>query len=280
MDNRDYRNYSEEKNKRFKGTFYIVISVITLIVAIIGASFSYFIATASSDENAITTGSTGFSLDFQQYDQNLVNTDLIPSASNVALYSAIRQPYDSVKLQAYLNEPSVENKRDLAGTKCRDDNGNAICSTYRFTVTNPAEMGVKQTLKFKLAPSVNEFANLYMMVVRVDSIIVDNPTTKEEAGVVVDEFHLTSSTLQDDGWILEDMTYTLDSGSFVTYEIILYIKNLEDEVVEDTVISSGDQTEADSNKSFAAGIIVYPEGGDGSNQIYGVIGLASDTFTE
>ena len=51
MDNRDYRNYDEEKNKRFKGTFYIVISVVTLIVAVIGASFSYFIQKIGSQSS-------------------------------------------------------------------------------------------------------------------------------------------------------------------------------------------------------------------------------------
>jgi hypothetical protein len=286
MDNRDYRNYSEEKNRKVKGTFYVTVSIITLIVAIIGASFSYFIASASSDEGAISTSSTAFSLDYNDSYSNLFNTDLIPAASNVALYAAVSQAYDNDAKIAYENytaDATAENKQLLKGTKCRDDRGNAVCSTYTFTVTNPEEMGVAQTLNFRLVPEVNSFANLYIMVVEVDPDTVNeantDATTKEEAGVVLDEYHLNSANKTNGYYELTDLQATLQPGESKTYEMIIYIKNLEDVVDDGFVTESGDQTEVDSNKSFAASMVIYPEGNE-ENQIYGVIAASSNKFEE
>jgi hypothetical protein len=287
MNNRDYRNYDEEKNRKFKGTFYVAISIITLIVAIIGASFSYFIASASSEEGVINAASTAFSLRYNDEYTNLFNTDLIPVATNVALYAAISQPYDTEAEAAYskyINNQTAENKQLLKNIKCRDDRGNAVCSTYTFTITNPAEMGVDQTLNFKLVPAENTFGNLYIMVVAIDdpdnlNTANETATTKEEAGVVLDEYHLNQENMTDGAYELSDLTVTLESGESQTYEIIIYIKNLEDVVDDGFVTESGDQTEADSNKHFAASMVITPEGNN-DNQIYGVIAASSDKFDE
>lgn len=278
MDNRDYRNYDEERNRRFRGAFYATVSIITLIVAIIGASFSYFIASASSSEGAISTGSTGFSLDYNDTYDNLFNFDLIPADTNVALYGAIGQNYIKETYDAYINDPTAANKKLLAGNKCRDDNGNAVCSTYKFTVTNPEEMGVAQTLNFRLVQQSNTFENLYIMVVDPDNVDA-NAASRGDAGVVLDEFHLGDENITGDYYDLSSLTVTLQSGASKTYEIIIYIKNLEDVYDGDFLETSGDQTEADSNKNFAASIVIFPEGNE-QNQIYGVIAASSGKFGE
>ena len=45
---------NEQKKNNGKGIFYGVIGVATLVVAIIGATFAYFTATAQAGENVIT----------------------------------------------------------------------------------------------------------------------------------------------------------------------------------------------------------------------------------
>ena len=276
-DNRDYRNYNEEKNKRFKGIFYMTVSIITLIVAIIGASFSYFIASASSADGAIKTQTTGFSIDYKDDYANIFNTDLVPSSSNTSLYAAVAQEYDASLQEQYQADPSAENKNLLRNKRCRDDNGNAVCSIYQFTVTNPANMGVAQTLNFSLKPTTNDFENLYIMVYDPNDEKVkgyDTAASRGEAGVVLDEYHLNRDNMTGDSYNLENLKVTLQPGEFKTYVMVIYILNKEDSAPG---VGDGDQTEEDSNKSFAAAMEIRPDGQTAS-QIYGVIGASSGKF--
>lgn len=277
--NRDYNSYRDDRNNKFKGVFYVTVSVVTLVVAIIGASFSYFIASASSEEDAVSVGSTGFSLEYVEDSNNIANFDLIPTPTNVALYAAIAQEFDKTDYDNYQNDPSTANKLALKNDKCRDDNGNAVCGTYRFTVTNPSEMNVQQTLNFRLVPSMNTFANLYIMVVDPELVNV-NGTSRRDAGVVLDEYHLNDSNKTGNAYELTDLSVTLQPGKSKTYELIIYIKNLEDVKDDDGfLLESGDQTELDSNRTFSAAMVIYPDGED-SNQIFGVIGESSGKFGE
>ena len=113
-----------ENNNNGRGIFYGVIGVATLVVAIIGATFAYFSATAVSN-NAVNVGTTTVSLSFtDEYRQ--AETDLIPVVSSHTNFKKFPGKRTS-------NEASVKGE----GT-CRDLDGNAICSLYEFTVYNPA----------------------------------------------------------------------------------------------------------------------------------------------
>jgi len=46
------------ENNKGRGIFYGVIGVATLVVAIIGATFAYFSAQATTNNDAITAGAT------------------------------------------------------------------------------------------------------------------------------------------------------------------------------------------------------------------------------
>ena len=59
-----------ENNDNGRGIFYGVIGVATLVVAIIGATFAYFSATAVSN-NAVNVGTTTVSLSFTDEYRNL-----------------------------------------------------------------------------------------------------------------------------------------------------------------------------------------------------------------
>ena len=176
----------EKENRKAKGIFYATISIVTLVVAIIGASFSYFIASTSSVDGAIDTGSTSFSLIYQDNFKHLLNPDLIPAANNVAYYAAVMQDYATDELyDEFDNNLLTFDKTRLSGTKCRDDNGNAVCSIYTFTITNPASTGTTQTLNFKIIPIENTFANLYLMVRNPNAEIDENVKTC----IIIDNFH-------------------------------------------------------------------------------------------
>ena len=130
------------ENKNGSGIFLGVVSVATLVVAIIGATFAFFSASANSANNAIRATATQLAdLTLTPNESNKLATNLIPVAAQNAYFK---------------NYPS------LATNGCKDDRGNEICSLYEFTVANPAD--VAQNISLILNPASNTFANLYFAV--------------------------------------------------------------------------------------------------------------------
>ena len=106
---------NEQKNNG-RGIFYGVIGVATLVVAIIGATFAYFTATASN--NNVITGNMA-TINFGLSVKKVTNADelrkgMIPMSNNMV-------------------EAAVSKQSNGA---CLDDNGNAVCQVYEITVTN------------------------------------------------------------------------------------------------------------------------------------------------
>lgn len=101
------------ENNNGKGIFYGVIGVATLVVAIIGATFAYFTATASNDNtiagNAATTG------------LNLVVNKVTTEADGGLI------PMLDTDLQKGVTGE---------GNSCVDANGNTVCQVYSIQVTN------------------------------------------------------------------------------------------------------------------------------------------------
>lgn len=114
----------ENNNNNGRGIFYGVIGVATLVVAVIGATFAYFSASISSDNNAIAAGSTTLALDFSQVITG-IKSNLIP----------VDETMDSFATGGYVG---------IDPTDCIDDNGNEFCSVYQLTVTNPSETTAQQ----------------------------------------------------------------------------------------------------------------------------------------
>ena len=111
----------EREDKR--GIFFGVVGVLTLIVAIIGATLAYFSINAQSDENALTVQAASVQIVYE--DGNKLNVeDIIPSKQNIAMEAYSRW------LQ---NESTTEG---VEYEKCIDDNGNVVCGVYEFTLTN------------------------------------------------------------------------------------------------------------------------------------------------
>lgn len=101
-----------------KGIFYGVIGVATLIVAIIGATFAYFTATADNN-NTIQGSAATVKLGLTVQKVSHGKKGLVPQLET-ALSSAMK---------------GVDN----AGTgedSCVDANGNTVCQVYKITVNN------------------------------------------------------------------------------------------------------------------------------------------------
>lgn len=108
-----------------KGIIFGVLGILTLIIAIMGASLAYFTATAmDTDPEEIVVQAATVTIAFEN-GSTLEAKDLIPAKFNV-VYSA------------YLRGV-VTNEDDIAEDKqCIDDKGYKVCSVYRFSIGNEA----------------------------------------------------------------------------------------------------------------------------------------------
>ena len=179
-----------ENNGKGMSIFYGVIGVATLVITIIGATFAYFSATTNSDPNAVTAGGATLSLGFDQDDKGK-KTDLIPI---------------DVTLPEFNTGGFVGDTAD----KCKDINGNNICSVYQFTISNPVGNAASQRVYGSVVPSTNTFENLKFAVFKGTVAQVNaNTTTHEITKTVVEdtkkplnhntEIRLTEAKVKDPG---------------------------------------------------------------------------------
>ena len=115
----------EYNKKNNKNIIYMVIGVLTLIIAVSGATYAYFTATA---DNADAIKGNMATIDFGVEVTKVTNADnttgLIPM-SNSMVESALTK-------NAGTGKPGV----------CVDDNGNVVCQVYKITTTNNGPNGV------------------------------------------------------------------------------------------------------------------------------------------
>lgn len=109
----------EREDKR--GIFFGVIGVLTLIVAIIGASLAYFSINARSKTDALIVKAATVKIVYEDGDKLNVS-DIIPSEKRIAIKSLTRAGESDGKGGTY--------------KECIDDNGYTVCGYYDFTLTN------------------------------------------------------------------------------------------------------------------------------------------------
>ena len=115
----------KENNKNNgRGIFYGVIGVATLVVAIIGATFAYFTASATAVNN-ITGNMATISMDLsiEKVIDPGKTTGMIPM-SNSMVETAIS------------GQQSGTGATTKSNNTCVDDNGTAVCQIYKVTITN------------------------------------------------------------------------------------------------------------------------------------------------
>ena len=123
-----------ENNKKNSEIFLGIVGVATLIVAIIGASFSYFIASASSADSAVNLTSYEFSSSLSL--QPIYNPDakLIPIDPAVVVEGA--DAPDNTNLAFAINGSRKDENDEDVKVGCLDDNGFKVCALYELTITN------------------------------------------------------------------------------------------------------------------------------------------------
>ena len=197
------------KNNNSKKLYIGVSIIFCTIILIIGVSFAYFTQSDSKSTGDIAT-TKQVTLEYNDSDKSYMLGELIPTSEGYAIRGFEREGED----------------------KCKDDNGHNICSVYRFTITNTAN--VSQKLVINMTPTLNTFHNLKFMLYEV------NGETKNKKGNTFNlEFdNKTPITLEDN--------LTLNPNGSKTYELVYYILNLPEI----------DQTSLDAGKNFGAKISV------------------------
>ena len=117
------------ENSKGRGIFLGVVSVATLIVAIIGATFAWFSASVGSGENDVN-------LTAYQFDADLTVERVFPTTENASKKIIPFVP-DKVLREGQENETNNMNYAlNEATDKCVDSSGYLVCSLYKITVTN------------------------------------------------------------------------------------------------------------------------------------------------
>ena len=133
------------ENKNGNGIFLGIVSVATLIVAILGATFAYFSATTESDPNAVGVGAYEFNLD-------LDITRVYPAEGNSPALIPL-DPGGTVSGVTTTNTSNLLYAINEVEDRCIDDHGLAVCVLYQVTIKN---YGANQvTLTGKLEATTN-----------------------------------------------------------------------------------------------------------------------------
>ena len=117
------------ENSKGRGIFLGVVSVATLIVAIIGATFAWFSASVGSGENDVN-------LTAYQFDAKLTVERVFPTKENASKKIIPFVP-DKVLREGQGDQTNNMNYAlNEATNKCVDSSGYLVCSLYKITVTN------------------------------------------------------------------------------------------------------------------------------------------------
>lgn len=180
-----------DKNERKgQGTFYMIIAMLTLVVAIVGATFAYF-SLQASDENTIkgNAAQAGLSLEVRKVSVD-ASGDLVP-------------------LDETLLEKAIKGDSATGSQMCVDKNGNTVCQVYEVKVTN--EGSAATAVNGSLTLSAETITNLKWQ------IMTDQSTPVTDTG----QFKTT-----DDTELAKNDTVEANPGT-KTYYIMIWIDEIE-----------------------------------------------------
>jgi len=204
------------ENGKGNGIFLGIVSVATLIVAIIGATFAYFSASTESNVNAVGVTAYEFRL-------SLSVTPVYPTGS-AALIPL--NPTTEIPNAPENNNTNLLYALNEAATKCVDDSGLQVCALYKVTVYNEATNRVTLSGQLKTTSNVaspeegrTPFANLTYQAVTGSPddntlALEGDPKTiaaEVEGTIDIADVVVNGATMGDDGEMVpgEGITYVL-----------------------------------------------------------------------
>ena len=157
-----------KKVNNSSNTFNLVIGIATLLIALLGATFAYFSATAMSAENDVTVKSAYVSISYDGGTE-IKATNLIPATENVALNKYMKddvEVYDPEKHGELILDYDRYSS-DMLDRKCVDALGKEVCYVYQFSVLSEGVEGGKTDILASIRINNNQFTNLSYLVYEV-----------------------------------------------------------------------------------------------------------------
>lgn len=219
----------EENNRKGPGIFYAVVGVATLVVAIIGATFAFFNASASN-----TTTISGNTAEAAGITLNI--TDITETGANM------------IPLNLKVGDGDKDTTRQFTEAmsgKCVDMNGNNVCVVYKITITNNS---ATSTIDVRGDLTLSESAaNMKWQLLNVINDTKETFAASEFAGHTTDGATVTTATATGqlvreglDGAVGTGNTArkTLAANATATYYVLIWLEEM------------GKDQGADANKNF------------------------------
>ena len=163
---------SERKTQNFN----LIVGIATLLIALFGATFAYFTATARSNEGEVTVKSAMLSINFERGTE-VKAQNLIPSTQKVALskYQKATVPFTPTEEEGfvmdyddYIEQGNGNELSPYLDRKCIDANGREVCYVFWFSVTSDGQLGEFTDVISYITVDTNEFKNLSYLVYEVE----------------------------------------------------------------------------------------------------------------
>lgn len=182
-----------EKERDTSNTFNIIIGVSTLLIAILGATFAYFSATATSAENDVNVKSAYVSISYDGGTE-IKASNLIPATQTVALtkFKKTVEPIGTENDETLIFLDQDEYTNDLE-RRCIDARGREVCYVYQFTIMSEGMVDATTAITGAIKINNNQFDNLSYMLYEVSFKQQDGVDLVDKYGhKVVDTYTLIS----------------------------------------------------------------------------------------
>ena len=228
-------------NNKSRGIFLGVLSVATLIVSIIGATFAWFVASGSGTTGAAKAGAANV-------------------AETLTLSETVDYRQNMIPVKETIMKESYKRTGEVTGNgtgRCEGYSaagGNTVynlCSIYQFKVSNTAS--IAQTIYASLTANTNTFTNLKYCIFEGEAGTSD---TEKVACRNMPTAGTTDSNIFSE--VIPEKTGTH------TYTLVMYINETD-----------GDQTSADSGKAFTGTISITSS--DGSKYMTGALEVKTES---
>lgn len=185
-------NPSNEKVNNTSNTFNLIIGIATLLIAILGATFAYFSATARSAENDVTVKSAFVSISYDGGTE-IKASNLIPATLNVAVKKYQKEIYaldeNGVSvIKPFDPETDIEINEDYdtyandVNRKCVDAKGKEVCYVYQFSIESDGVEGETTDILASIKINKNGFDNLSYVLYEVDFVEENGITVTDKYG--------------------------------------------------------------------------------------------------
>ena len=142
------------ENKRGSGIFLGVVSVATLIVAIIGATFAFFSTQTNSDAGAVNVSAYEFATTVTSVERIYPDTTALEGLAGQGII-----PMNPTHEITGATAGETNLLYALNNKKCVDDRGYMVCALYKVTLTNASTAAAELNLELKTT-TIDKFADL------------------------------------------------------------------------------------------------------------------------